>query len=261
MPLNVAAKRPTESAPDGGTRVSRLPLAIRVAAASSPSRRRSNRRTSMYTTKPIRNRPMKPMRISSSGGYGFIWNNGPISSTHGVLAMPANTRIESPPLPSAITVSPSLMRRRWSSSTSAWSCRVRCMSKPKPFSSFSAARRLGCSFTGTRTNSSINRKIVARASCSLICSTSPVSTNCSDSLTNRKTLAACGPVCSTTTCPRNMRLRSLLSRWVSLTDCSCSGMPSKRSHVVIARMRSMAIMGLRLSAISEKVPWARCSRY
>ncbi|MCY1363616.1 hypothetical protein D9M69_503840 [compost metagenome] len=42
MPLNAEASRPTESAPRAGTRVSKLPLAMRVAAASSPRKRRSS---------------------------------------------------------------------------------------------------------------------------------------------------------------------------------------------------------------------------
>ncbi|MNG09953.1 hypothetical protein D3C84_933960 [compost metagenome] len=45
MPLKAAARRPTESAPRAGTRVSRLPWAIWVAADSRPRKRRSNWRT------------------------------------------------------------------------------------------------------------------------------------------------------------------------------------------------------------------------
>ncbi|MNF06898.1 hypothetical protein D3C80_2069480 [compost metagenome] len=71
--------------------------------------------------------------------------------------MPENTRMESPSLPRAITVSPSSTRRRWSTSRLASFKGISRMSKPNCLFSLREARRWGCSFTGKRTSSSISR--------------------------------------------------------------------------------------------------------
>ncbi|MNP27656.1 hypothetical protein D3C76_1205790 [compost metagenome] len=102
---------------------------------------------------------------------------------------------------------------------------------------------------------------MARASCSLICSTSPVSINRSPTLTRLKTRAAWGPVSSTSTWPRARRLRVLLSSPEPSMGTSSRGMPSSRSQSTTARRRSTSFMGCRLSAIRRKVPRARLSRY
>ncbi|MCY1460509.1 hypothetical protein D9M71_780750 [compost metagenome] len=102
--------------------------------------------------------------------------------------------------------------------------------------------------------------MVARASCSLICSTSPTRIMPSAALIWVVTLKSCGPFWRTSTSSFSSRARSRPGMFSESSVRCCSGMPISRLHCDSARRRSMSVIGRRSSAIRRKVPRASSSR-